>query len=357
MTAEYFWTLPTRGDGRQGSGPLGSRGDWTAGGRPLIASIRDVRSGRYGYFDYLVQVARAAAVSGFTGVFVPFDPQGEESWIVSAALARELPTLEFVTEFSPVFSTPVYAAKMSASFQRLSGGGLAWKLAIEEDPSVARGFGDHVEGIDRFARAEEFLDVVTGIWNRENFDYRGRFYEVQDGGLKDPLSRYPRPAVTLSGTSPEALALSAKHADLHLWHTSLPSELDTHRAELDRLAAGQGRSVRHGVQLGVLARDTAEEAWEEARRLWLQSGAGGFDEFDQRVVAPSVWTGFQLIGQEAPIGLVGSYEQVAGQLRDATDRGIDTFYLAASPRLEEAYRFGEYVAPLLVAATQGRQAV
>ena len=357
MTAEYFWTLPTRGDGRRGSGPLGNRGDWTSGGRPLIASIRDVRRDRYGYFDYLVQVARAAAVSGFTGVFVPFDPEGEESWIVSAALARELPTLDFVTEFSPVFSTPVYAAKMSASFQRLSGGGLAWKLSVDEDPSVARGFGDHVEGIDRFARADEFLDVVTGIWNRENFDYQGRFYQVQDGGLKEPLARHARPPVTLAGTSPEALALSAKHADVHLWDTSLPDELDAHRAELDRLAAALGRSVRHGLQLGVFARETAEDAWEEVRRLWSESGAGRSEEFDQRVVAPYLWTGFQLIGQEAPIGLVGSYEEVAGYLHDATDRGIDTFYLAASPRLEEAYRFGEHVAPFLVTAGQRRQAV
>jgi alkanesulfonate monooxygenase len=304
-----------------------------------------------------VQTARAAAVTGFTGVFVPFDPEGEESWIVSAALARELPTLAFVTEFSPVFSTPVYAAKMSASFQRLSGGGLGWKLSIDADPSLARGFGDHVEGVDRYARADEFLDVVTGIWSEENFNYRGRFYEVQDGGLKDPLARHSRPPVILTGASQEALALSAKHGDLHLWDTLLPQQLDPRRAELDRLAAELGRSVRHGAQLAVFARETAEEAWDEVRRLWFQSGAGGREEFDQRIIAPYVWTGFRLIGQEARIGVVGSYEQVAGYLYDASEGGIDTFYLAASPRLEEAYRFGEHIAPLLVTAGQQREAV
>jgi alkanesulfonate monooxygenase len=295
-------------------------------------------------------------VSGFTGVFVPFDPEGEESWIVSAALARELPSLAFVTEFSPTFGTPVYAAKMSASFQRLSGGGLVWKLVIDIDPSIARGFGDHVDGVDRYARAEEFLDVVAGIWGRESFNYRGRFYEVEEGGLKEPLTRHPRPSVTLSGTSPEALALSAKHADLHLWD-ALPGELDTHRAELDRLAVLHGRSVRHGLQLAVFARETAEEAWDEVRRLWFESEAGGLDKFDQLVVAPDLWTGFRLIGHEAPVGLVGSYEQVAAYLHDANQSGIDTFYLAASPRLEEAYRFGEHVAPLLVTESNQRQAV
>ena len=66
MTAEYYWTLPTRGDGRSGPGPRGNRGDWTAGDHPLVPSIRDVRPGRYDYFDYLGQIARAAAVAGLT---------------------------------------------------------------------------------------------------------------------------------------------------------------------------------------------------------------------------------------------------------------------------------------------------
>jgi alkanesulfonate monooxygenase len=357
MAAEYFWTLPTRGDGRTGSGSLGNRGDWTAGSRPLVPLIRDVRPGRFGYFDHLGQIGRAAAVSGFTGVHVPFDPQGEESWIVAAALARELRTLDFVTEFSPAFSTPVYATKMSATFQRFSGGRLRWKLAVDADPAVARGFGDYLEGADRYVRAEEFLDIAVGISTNESFTYRGRFFEVEEGGLKEPLTRYPRPAVTLAGTSPEALALSAKHADLHLWDWSVPTELEAQRTELDRLAETQDRRVRHGAQLAVFARETADEAWDEVRRLWLRSGAGGWDQFDELVIGPDLWAGFQLIGQESRVGVVGSYEQVAAHLHQALDVGIETFYLAASPRLEEAYRFGEYVAPLLGTATRHHQAV
>jgi alkanesulfonate monooxygenase len=357
MATEYFWTLPTQGDGRTGSGRLGTRGDWTDGGRPLVDAIRDVRPGRFGYFDHLAQIGRAAAVTGFNGVFVPFDPAGEESWIVSGALARELPTLVFVTEFSPAFSTPVYAIKMSATFQRFSGGRLRWKLAIDADPAVARGFGDYVEGADRYARAEEFLDIAAGISDSESFTYRGRFFEVEEGGLKDPLTLYARPSVTLSGTSPEALALSAKHADVHLFASLLPDELERRRAELDNLAAASGRQVRHGLQLAVFARETSDEAWDEVRRLWLQSGVGGWDQFDELVVASNLWAGFESVGQGSRLGVVGSYEEVAAHLNRAVDSGIDTFYLAASPRLEEAYRFGEFVVPLLGSDIPQPQAV
>jgi alkanesulfonate monooxygenase len=349
MTAEYYWTLPTRGDGRSGPGPRGNRGDWTAGDHPLVPSIRDVRPGRYDYFDYLGQIARAAAVAGLSGVFVPFDGQGEDSWIVSATLARQFPTLEFVTEFSPAFATPVYATKMSATFQRFSGGRLGWKLAIDGGQADGAAFGDHVEGAARFDRAREFLDIATGIWGADGFTYRGRYFEVEEGGLRDPLTRHRRPPVTLSGVSAEALSLSATHADIHLWPSSLPESWEQHKVELDRLVAQAGRRLRHGAQLAVVARETEDEAWDEVRRQWRHGALGDWNTFDELVLAPDVWSGFRLIGHDTPTGVVGSYEQVAAHLQRASAAGIDVFYLGASPGLEEAYRFGEHLAPLLVA--------
>lgn len=353
---EYYWTLPTRGDGRTGLGTRGTRGDWTSGRRPFVAPIRDVRTGRYSYLDHLAHVARAAAVAGFTGVLVPFDPDGEESWVVSASLARESPALAFVTEFSPAFATPVYATKMSTTFQRFSGGRLTWKLAIDQDPATAARLGDHVEGSDRYARAGELLDIAEGIWGAEAFDYRGRFYEVEDGGLKSPLTRLPRPPVVLSGTTDEALALSAAHADTHAWPLLPAGELDRFRASLDGQAAARGRHVGHGLQLAVIARETAGEAWDEVRRQWAAAGAGSDEEVDGLVAAPGLWAGFGRLGYAVGTGVVGSYEQVAATLSEATDAGIGTFTLEASPSLEEAYRFGELVAPLLANREWIRQA-
>jgi alkanesulfonate monooxygenase len=265
--------------------------------------------------------------------------------------------LAFVAEFPPTFGTPVYAAKMSATFQRFSGGRLNWKLTVEDDQASRGGFGDHVDGLDRFVRAGEFLDVTTGIWGREGFTFRGRFFEVEEGGLRHPLSRYPRPSVTLSGATPEALALSATRGDVHLWETPRLHELEQHKLELDRLASAQGRHLRHGVQLAVVARETAGEAWDEVRRVWLQVGAGNQAEFERLVLAPDLWSGFRLIGQHASAGVVGSYEQIASYLHSVGEVGIEVFYLGASPPVQEAYRFGEHVVPLLAVASPQLQAV
>lgn len=346
MAAEYFWTLPSRCDERTSSSKARACTDWPRGPRSLPSWIHDVRPGHYESIDHLLHVARAAAVTGLAGTLVPFEPAGEDSWVLAAALAREVPALTLVTEFTAAFATPVYATKMSATFQRFSRARLAWKLVIDEDQAVAQSLGDWVEGADRYSRAKEFLEIAAGIWGASDFTYRGRFFEVEAGGLREPLAQLPRPKVFLSGISPEAIALSAAHGDLHIWDLGSWDDIGTLRASLNGLAAANGREVSHGLHLSVIARDTAAEAWSEARRRWSEAGAGDFDQFEALVGEPGTWSGFHRIGHRAATGLVGSYEEIASRLDEAERSGLASIFLEARPWIEEPYRFVEHVVPL-----------
>jgi len=60
-----------------------------------------------------------------------------------------------------------------------------------------------------------------------------------------------------------------------------------------------------------------------------------------------VWSGFNLLRGGQTQGIVGSYEQVAERLDDLVRLGADSFILASTPHLEEAYRVGEEVLPLV----------
>jgi alkanesulfonate monooxygenase len=315
VAATFFWTLPVEGDGR---GP-GAR-------RSFVRDLRDERRDRFTDYDYLLQVARAAESAGFTGVFVPWSERGEDSWIVAASLAREVRRLVFLPELQPGFTTPVYLAKISASFQRLSGDRLAWKLDLERDPAVRRAHGDNLSGADWFSRAGEFLEAAQGVWGREPFDYEGRFYAVEKGGLKGPLAGHALPATYTAGSSDEALAFAARHADVHLLDGNEPAAVLAAIERLDqavaRLAAPERPAVERGLRLSIVARHTEEEAREAAR----------------------------LAGQEgSSAALVGSYDDVAQRLDALVRIGIDQFVLDGVPRLEEAYRLGEHVFPKLTA--------
>jgi alkanesulfonate monooxygenase len=69
--------------------------------------------------------------------------------------------------------------------------------------------------------------------------------------------------------------------------------------------------------------------------------------FEDYMIGPNLWAGLGMIRPGPTIGIFGSYQQVAERLNDYIEAGIDHFILAANPHLEEAYRVGEEVLPLI----------
>jgi alkanesulfonate monooxygenase len=348
VSVTVLWDLVVHGDGRHATAAGRHRGGWRPHAAPAFPGfVRDERPGRFGAFDHLGQVADAAELAGLAGLAVPYDPDGEESWVVTGALLRRTRWSQVVVEFPASFGTPVYAAKMSATLQRLSADRLGWRLAVDVDPAVARRHGDVVEGSARYERAAEFLTVARGVWHERGFTYDGRFFHVFEGGFEAPLSGRPFPRVHLAGDTPDALALSAEHADVHLLaETPDPGAAASAGDRLRGLAAAAGRRVELGLVVPVVAREDEDEAWARVARLWreVHPGAGEHD-VTRRQVGRQLWDGFDELGFGARVGLVGSYAQVAERLSAYVDAGFTTFVVRGHPQIEEAHRFGEHVLP------------
>ena len=139
---------------------------------------------------------------------------------------------------------------------------------------------------------------------------------------------------------------------------------------MQALAATHGRIVRPGVRFNIIARPTAEEAWDYVERAWAEvnwdavelrarnsgrgDGVGSFrtspkrgDTVQQHIVE-DLWAGFGTLGsQGSPLGFVGSYEQAAALIDKYIDIGVEGFVLSSTPALEEALRVGEEVLPLV----------
>lgn len=346
MSTEFIWQLPTRGDGRHGDATQARRGERTGLTRPPFTDgVSDPRGKRFNFLDHLHQVARGADLAGFDGIQIQHDLEGDESWIVAGYLARSSRRLKLLTEFEASRGSAVYAAKNAASFQRFTGGRFAWQISAGPDAAKRRQQGDYAADSDILPRIGEFVEVAKGVLTQSPYSFKGRFFEVLEGGFNGPLSNRPVPQVYLSGDSPEALELSARWADVHVLDAAPVEALAQTIARLQAAAKAQGRSVAFGLRVDVLARETEGEAVHDARRFLAQTGraVGSADP----VVAPGLWAGFATERTGAKAALVGSYGTVSERLVKYAEAGISSFILAAIPHFEEVYRIGEQVLPVV----------
>ncbi|MSP04540.1 MAG: LLM class flavin-dependent oxidoreductase [Acetobacteraceae bacterium] len=104
-----------------------------------------------------------------------------------------LPALAMVTErigliatASTTFDAPYHIARRFASLDHISGGRAAWNIVTTSNPDAALNFGleEHMDHGERYARAREFFDVVTGLWDSWADDAFIR--DVEQGIYFDP---------------------------------------------------------------------------------------------------------------------------------------------------------------------------
>ncbi|WP_086560408.1 LLM class flavin-dependent oxidoreductase [Streptomyces africanus] len=358
MSLTFHWFLPTTGDSRHVVG--GGQGT------PATASGRD----RPPTVAYLSQIARAAEEVGFTGALTPTGAWCEDAWLTTAMVSQNTERLKFLVAFRPGLISPTLAAQMASTFQRQTGGRLLLNVVTGGDNQEQRAFGDFLDKDSRYHRTGEFLHVVRELWQGGNVDLNGEHLRVRDA----KLARVPDPVpqVYFGGSSPIAGEIAARHADVYLTWGEPPAQVAEKIAWIRALATGEGRTLRFGIRLHVITRDTAEQAWAEANRLLdgfdpetvasVQAGLGRSESEGQRrmlalhggrrdrlEIHPNLWAGIGLVRGGAGTALVGSHDEVAERIKEYHALGIDEFILSGYPHLEEAYWFGEGVLPRLAA--------
>lgn len=345
MTIEFIWQLPTGGDGRYGNAEKTRRGERKSAEHPYSVGVTDPRGQKFNYFDYLHQVARAADLAGFDGLRIPEDPLGDEPWIVAGYVTRGTHHLKLITEFEASRGSSVYAAKNAVSFQRYSGGRQAWQFKVNRDAKQRHALGDFIADEDQFARIEEFVEVARGVITQHPYTFKGKFFEVLNGGFQGALGGQPVPQVYLSGDSEAARYLSARVADVHVFDAAALDVIKKNVVALNALAKKTERKLGLGLRIDLVARETEKEAIHDARRYWQQISAkrGGGDP----LISHNLWGDLSTDSTGAVATLVGSYEQVAQALIEYANAGISSFLLSAVPHFEEAYRVGEYVLPIV----------
>jgi len=356
MSLRFHWFLPTNGDGR----------DIVGGGHGVATGAAGAI--RPASLAYLGQIARSAEQLGFEAALTPTGAWCEDAWLTCAMLAEVTERLRFLVAFRPGFVSPTLAAQMAATFQRHSGGRLLLNVVTGGETAEQQAYGDFLGKDQRYARCGEFLDIVTRLWAGQTVSHQGEHLHVEGARL----SRLPSPVPDLyfGGSSAAAGPVAARHTDVYLTWGEPPAAVDAKLRWMDGLARESGRSLRYGIRLHVISRDTATEAWQQAHRLIagideatirkVQEGLGHSESEGQRrmrelhggfaenlEISPNLWAGVGLVRGGAGTALVGSHAEVADRIEEYARLGLSEFILSGYPHLEEAYWFGEGVLPIL----------
>ena len=357
-TANIFWFLPTHGDGRY----LGT----ATGGRQVNHA-------------YLAQIAQAVDQLGYYGVLLPTGRSCEDSWVVASSLVPLTKRLRYLVAFRPGLLSPSVAARMAATFDRISDGRLLINIVAGGDPVENAGDGLFLPHDERYEITREFLHVWKRLLAGEKLDYEGRHLRIEGGSLLFQAVQKPHPPLYFGGSSEAGIDVAAENVDTYLTWGEPPALVAEKLERAATAASRYGRRLRFGIRLHVIVRETAREAWNAAEDLirylddeTIAKAQKNFSRMDsvgqQRMMAlhqgsrdkleisPNLWAGVGLVRGGAGTALVGDPDQVADRIREYMEIGIENFILSGYPHLEESYRFAELVFPKLPIGHQVRPA-
>lgn len=347
---EILWFIPTHGDGRYLGTQIG---------------------GREADHTYFRQVAQAADRLGYTGVLIPTGKSCEDPWLTAAALAAETQRLKFLVAVRPGLMLPSVAARMTSTLDRISNGRLLINVVAGGDPVELAGDGVFLSHDERYEATDEFLKVWRSLLKGDKVHFEGKHISSKGGELIFPSVQQPTPPVYFGGSSEAGQNVAAEHSDVYLTWGEPPEQVKEKIKSVREKAAREGRTVKFGIRLHVIVRETNEEAWAAANKLISYLDDEIIEQAQQRLsrhdstgqtrmadlhkkgkeadleISPNLWAGIGLVRGGAGTALVGDAETVAARIREYQEIGIESFIFSGYPHLEESYRFAELVFPLL----------
>ncbi|HEX2281215.1 MAG TPA: LLM class flavin-dependent oxidoreductase, partial [Thermomicrobiales bacterium] len=158
-----------------------------------------------------------------------------EPFTLLSALAVVTERIGLIATGSTTFDVPYHVARRFASLDHISGGRAGWNIVTTSNPDAALNFGltEHVEHGERYARAREFYDVVTGLWDSwaddafirdvergiyfdpakmNVLDHKGKYFSVRGPlNIARPVQGWP--VVVQAGASDAGRQLAAETAE------------------------------------------------------------------------------------------------------------------------------------------------
>ena len=215
-----------------------------------------------------------------------------EPFTLLSALAGATEHIGLIATGSTTFDEPYHVARRFASLDHISGGRAGWNIVTTSNPDAALNFGldDHMEHAERYKRAREFYDVVTGLWDSFADDafvrdvdaglyfdpakmhvlnHKGKYLSVRGPlNIARPVQGWP--LIVQAGASDDGRQLAAETAEAVFTGGGSLADSQKLYADIKGRAEKAGRNPEHLKILPgafVVVGDSVEEAKEKRALL------------------------------------------------------------------------------------------
>jgi len=298
------------------------------------------------YLQRVADVARWSEDAGCEGILVYADNGIVDPWLVAQVVIESTGHLSPLVAVQPVYMHPYSVAKMVTSLAYLHGRRVHLNMLAGGFRNDLIALGDDTPHDDRYARTAEYTRIVLDLLRGgARVTTEGEHYTTVDLRLTPQLPSELMPGVLVSGSSPAGLATADALGATPVKYPQPPGEEDP----------PDGREF--GVRVGIVARDTADEAWRVALERFPEDRTGQITHKLAMQVSDSHW--HEQLSQrgdvdDAPAAgrspywlgpfrnyktfcpyLVGDHATVAGEVARYARLGATTFILDIPPSRDE----------------------
>ncbi|MGO4724592.1 MULTISPECIES: LLM class flavin-dependent oxidoreductase [unclassified Inquilinus] len=274
-------------------GPGGHMNAWKHPSVPADASVN---------FGFLLDAARKAEAAGIAFAFIadglyineksiPHFLNRFEPISILSALAAVTSKIGLVGTLSTSYSDPFTVARQFATIDAISGGRAGWNAVTSPLEGSGRNYSrEHPEHGLRYEIAEEYLEVVKGLWDSWDDDafirdratgrfvdftkmrrlnHQGRFFSVE-GPLNISRSAQGQPVLFQAGASDDGIRLAGHHADAVFTNGGPIEDAKVFYKQVKDSAVAHGRRPEHVrifPGIGPIVGRTAAEAEEKYRAI------------------------------------------------------------------------------------------
>lgn len=330
-------------------------------GEPLVvySTSPGVVGGRrsVSFSQKTADVARWADAAGVRGLLIFTDNFSADPWMVAQYMVERTENIVPLVAVQPNYQHPVTAARLMVGIGRLFGRGVDINLVTGSHTADLRALGNSLDHDARYDRLLAFGQILIALLDGAGpVTHHSPYYEVNDSVLEPSLPPGLAPLLHVAGQSPAATRVVGELGATRLvnpepaWHYAARGGQPLHRT---------------GIRVGVIARESHDEAWRVARRRYPRDAAREerFNHNRKTAFASSpehnhtesrqapvdhaaedvYWLHPLRVSVEYCAYLVGSYDEVAAELRSYRESGMCTLILAAPHEEDDLFHANEAV--------------